>query len=72
MGGISLLIIAAVLWGSLLRSVLRNWMTPTVGASFVLVVSTESLAVLAATLGMSEHAAWLIVVALVPLTSWIR
>lgn len=66
--GISLLIIAAVLWGSLLRSVLRNWMTPTVGASFVLVVSTESLAVLAATLGMSEHAAWLIVVALVPLT----
>jgi tellurite resistance protein TehA-like permease len=46
--------------------VLAGWRTPTIGASFVLTVSTESLAVLAATLAASEHAHWLLDAALVP------
>jgi hypothetical protein len=46
--------------------VLRNWKTPTVGASLILTVSTESLAVLAATLAIVERTDWLLVVALAP------
>jgi tellurite resistance protein TehA-like permease len=65
--GIALLAIALLLWLALLGPVLRNWKTPTVGASLLLAVSTESLAVLAATLAPSEHARWLLVCALVPL-----
>jgi tellurite resistance protein TehA-like permease len=65
--GIALLAIALLLWFALLAPVLRNWKTPTVGASLLLAVSTESLAVLAATLAPSEHAQWLLVCALVPL-----
>ena len=42
--------IALGLWLALLAPVLRHWRTPTVGASFVLTVATESLAVLAAAL----------------------
>ncbi len=64
--GIGLLVIALVLWAVLLTPVLSNWKTPTVGASLVLTVSTESLAVLAATLSVPEHADWLLVIALVP------
>jgi tellurite resistance protein TehA-like permease len=63
--GIALLAIALLLWLALLSPVLRNWKTPTVGASLLLAVSTESLAVLAATLAPSEHAQWLLVCALV-------
>lgn len=65
--GIAMFVIAVVLWVMLLAPVLVNWRTPTVGASFVLTVSTESLAVLAATLAAREHARWLLVVALAPL-----
>jgi hypothetical protein len=65
--GIGLLLLALALWLLLLAPVLRNWKTPTIGVSFVLSVSTESLAVLAATLAASESAAWLLEVALAPL-----
>jgi tellurite resistance protein TehA-like permease len=59
-----LLAIALCLWLLLVPRVLRHWRTPTIGASFVLVVSTESLAVLAAVLSLSERAEWLAVGAL--------
>lgn len=64
--GIAALVIAAVMWALLLGPVLRQWKTPTVGASLMLTVSTESLAVLAATLGLVERTDWLLVVALAP------
>ena len=64
--GIAALVIAAVIWVLLLGPVLRHWKTPTVGASLMLTVSTESLAVLLATLGIVERTDWLIVVALAP------
>ncbi|MBV8990248.1 MAG: tellurite resistance/C4-dicarboxylate transporter family protein, partial [Solirubrobacterales bacterium] len=63
---IALLVFALVLWVALLTPVLANWRTPTVGASLMLTVSTESLAVLAATLAAREHAHWLLVAALAP------
>jgi tellurite resistance protein TehA-like permease len=58
--GIALLVIAFAFWLALLTPVLSNWVTPTVGVSLVLTVSTESLAVLSATLAAGEHADWLI------------
>jgi tellurite resistance protein TehA-like permease len=64
--GIVALVIAAILWALLLTPVLTHWKTPTVGSSLVLTVSTESLAVLAATLAAAEHADWLLVAALAP------
>jgi tellurite resistance protein TehA-like permease len=64
--GIALLLLALGLWLLLLAPILRNWKTPTIGVSFVLTVSTESLAVLAATLAASEDAPWLLEVALAP------
>jgi hypothetical protein len=64
--GIGLLLLALGLWLLLLAPILRNWRTPTIGVSFVLTVSTESLAVLAATLAASEDAVWLLEVALAP------
>jgi hypothetical protein len=66
--GAVLLGLAALLWLLLLPRVLRRWVTPTVGASFVLTVSTESLAVLAAVLGLSTRAGWLVLLAVAPLT----
>lgn len=64
--GITLLVIASVLWLGLLTPVLRNWTVPTIGASFILTVSTESIALLAAVLALSEHVRWLLAVSLVP------
>lgn len=64
--GIALLVIALALWVTLLGPVLTHWTVPTVGASFLLAVSTESLAVLSATLAALERAQWLLVAALVP------
>ncbi len=64
--GVALLVIALVVWTALLVPVLTHWRTPTVGASLVLTVSTESLAVLAATLAAPEHAHWLLIASLVP------
>jgi hypothetical protein len=62
--GIALLVIALAFWLVLLTPVLRNWVTPTVGVSLVLTVSTESLAVLSAALAADERALWLLDVAL--------
>jgi hypothetical protein len=64
--GIALLVIACVFWLALLAPVLGHWVTPTVGVSLVLTVSTESLAVLAATLAAAERADWLLYAALAP------
>jgi tellurite resistance protein TehA-like permease len=64
--GIALLPIAVCLWLVVLGPVLRNWVTPTVGVSLMLTVSTESLAVLSATLAASDRADWLLYAALVP------
>ncbi len=64
--GAAMLVIAFALWAALLAPVLGSWRTPTVGASLVLTVSTQSLAVLAATLAAREHATWLLIAALVP------
>ena len=57
---------ALMLWAALIGPVLANWATPTVGASLLLVVATESLAELAATLASAEHARWLLAASLVP------
>jgi hypothetical protein len=64
--GIAMLVLALGVWSLLLTPVLRHWKTPTVGASLVLTVSTESLAVLAATLALLERTDWLLVAALAP------
>ena len=64
--GAATLAIALLLWLTLLAPVLQHWSTPTVGASLMLAVSTESLAVLAATLAAREHAAWLLYAACGP------
>jgi hypothetical protein len=64
-GGATLLI-ALCLWLVLLAPVLRNWVTPTVGVSLMLTVSTESLAVLPTALATRERASWLLFLALVP------
>jgi hypothetical protein len=64
--GAALLIVALLLWLALLPLVLAAWHTPTVGMSFMVAVSTESLAVLAAALATREHAPWLLDIAFVP------
>ncbi|MEO8690128.1 MAG: tellurite resistance/C4-dicarboxylate transporter family protein [Solirubrobacteraceae bacterium] len=64
--GIALLAIAFGFWLVLLAPVLSHWVTPTVGVSLVLTVSTESLAVLAAALAARENASWLLGAALAP------
>jgi tellurite resistance protein TehA-like permease len=55
---------ATVLWAALVPRVLRAWARPTVGSSFVLAVSTESLAVLAANAAIVRHETWLALAAL--------
>jgi hypothetical protein len=62
--GGALLVVAFVLWFGLLGPVLRHWSTATVGASFMLTVGTESLALLASVLALEEHARWLLVASL--------
>ena len=57
---------ALVLWGVLIAPVLGHWRTPTVGASLLLTVATQSLAVLAAAIAVRTRASWLEVAALVP------
>ena len=52
----ALLVLACLLWLVLVPFVLAHWRTPTVGLSFLLVVATESLAVLAARLGLVHEA----------------
>ncbi len=56
----ALLVIALVVWLGLVGPVLHRWSTPTVGASFILTVGTESLALLAAALALAYHADWML------------
>lgn len=60
-----LLIIALIVWLGLVPGVLRHWQTPTIGASFILTVATDSVALLAAALADADHARWLLYAALV-------
>lgn len=62
--GIATLAIAFVVWAALLGPVLHSWKSPTVGGSLLLAVAPQSLAVLAATLALPEHARWLLIAAL--------
>ncbi len=64
--GAGLLIIGTAIWLGLVPHVLRHWETPTIGASFILTVATESLALLAATVAFAARAGWLVYVALGP------
>jgi len=64
--GVALFVAALVLWGMLIGAVLGHWRTPTVGASLLLTVATQSLAVLAAVLAVHTRSSWLEVGALVP------
>lgn len=61
--GAGLLVCALGLWCALLRPVLREWTTPVAGSGFMLTVSTETLAVLAAEVAARERATWLLAVA---------
>jgi tellurite resistance protein TehA-like permease len=65
--GYVMLVVALCLWLALLPRVLRHWATPTVGVSFLVVVATEALAILAALLAIHDRLAWLTVAALAPL-----
>jgi hypothetical protein len=64
--GIGLLVAALVLWALLIGRVLAHWRTPTVGASLLLTVATQSLAVLAAALAVRTRTSWLESAALAP------
>jgi tellurite resistance protein TehA-like permease len=64
--GAGLLVIAVVIWLGLVPHVLRHWQTPTIGASFILTVATQSLALLAATVAFATRTGWLVYAALVP------
>jgi tellurite resistance protein TehA-like permease len=64
--GVVLLVTACAFWLMLLPPVLGHWVTPTVGVSLVLTVSTESLAVLSASLASAERADWLLYAAVAP------
>jgi hypothetical protein len=56
--GYVLLLVGFCLWLALVPAVLRHWRTPTVGVSFLIVVATESLAVLAARLALEDRLGW--------------
>lgn len=64
--GAALLIVATAIWLGLVPYVLAHWQTPTIGASFILTVATESLALLAAAVASAERAGWLVWAALGP------
>ncbi|BCJ33556.1 membrane protein [Actinocatenispora thailandica] len=59
----AMLALSAALWLVLLPLVLAHWQKPTVGANFLLCVSTQGLVVLAASIGAAEQLRWLAVVA---------
>jgi tellurite resistance protein TehA-like permease len=63
--GVALLVIAFVLWLGLIPQVLRHWTPPTLGVSFMLTVSTQSVSLLAATVGLKSRTTWLLYAALV-------
>jgi tellurite resistance protein TehA-like permease len=59
--GVALLVVAFAIWLGLLAPVLRHWHVPTVGASFILTVGTQAVALLAAVLALAFRASWLLV-----------
>lgn len=63
---VALLVIAAALWLVLVPRVLTRWRTPTVGTSFLVVVATESIAVLAARISLADGDRLLAHAAVVP------
>jgi tellurite resistance protein TehA-like permease len=65
--GAGLLAVTGIAWVLLVGPVLRHWRTPTIGASFVLTVATQGLAVLGATLAIDYRQGWLLIAALVAL-----
>ena len=64
--GAGLEVIAVVIWLGLVPYVLHHWQVPTIGASFILTVCTESLGLLAAALALATHHTWLLYASLVP------
>lgn len=54
-----LLVLGVASWALLAPYVLRHWSAPAAGASFLLVVATESIAVLASRLAVTQRDAWL-------------
>ena len=60
----ALLCLALVLWAGLLGPILAHWTRPVPGSGFLLVVSTESIAVLLAVLAGAHRLEWLLDVAL--------
>jgi voltage-gated anion channel len=60
----ALLCLALALWALLLGPVLRAWTRPVPGSGFLLAVSTQSLAVLAAVLATAHRLDWLLGAAL--------
>jgi tellurite resistance protein TehA-like permease len=50
----ALLAVSTLLWLALLPLVLRHWRVPTIGASFLVCVATEGLAVLSGVLGAAD------------------
>ena len=64
LSGELLLAVAFTAWLALLAPVARHWTTPTTGASFLPIVATEALAVIAATLAERRHAEVLAVASL--------
>jgi hypothetical protein len=63
----ALLALAFVLWLPLAPAVLRPPGRPSAGTSFLVVVATEAIAVLAAYVGASDDRRWLVVVGVLPL-----
>lgn len=64
--GAVLLVVALATWIGLVPLVLRNWKLPTIGASFILTVGTESLALLGFAISDDTHTAWLFYASLAP------
>jgi tellurite resistance protein TehA-like permease len=65
-GGAFLLVVAFSAWLALLLPVARHWTTPTTGLSFLPVVATQALAVVAATLAGRLHSEVLAAASLAP------
>ena len=64
--GVACLALTGVLWLALIGPVITHWVVPTVGASLMLAVSVQALAVLAAEVAGAERVRWLLAAALVP------
>jgi tellurite resistance protein TehA-like permease len=62
--GGALLALAVTFWIALVVPGVRHRATPTTGSSFLPTVATQALVVLASTLAVRDHAAWLAIVAL--------